>query len=911
MSTNVGTIRGELGGDSSRWVAMMREARAALSRLTGETRELDAGLSRSARASNQARDALGRFSKQAEQAGVMSRKLGEVSKLQAAVGIYAVARAIRESVSAFADFNKAATEVSAITGNLGNAGAGGVESLQQSMLELSQTTEFTASEVADAYKFLARSGLEVNEVMAAAPATMQLASAAMLDVGRAADISTNIMKGMRLTVDDLAHVNDVLVKTATSSNNSVEQLGEAFSHVGPVAASAGVDLESVSAALGALGDAGLQGERGGTALKGMITKLLAPSREATKIMESFGISIDQSTFQAEGFAGVIEKLGPLAGQTGALMEIFGQRAGPGAAVLISAGADAVRSLERDLHNAGGTAETIANAQINSLGGQINIMKSNLEGAAIAVGQSFEPALRGLIPVINSVLQGIKWLAEDFLTLKFLFEEESSAPSQAEIMAEKIAIQKRVVEGIKQKLDTMEQDGVDDVTASRYAETINRLIFAEERLAELRKQGGESLGRQLGSPGAAPPPSSVTVATTATSPSSAAAAEIVPSVDEVSQAVGEVVEAAESQVQIGSSLVAEMESRAAMEGKTRVSLEEFEENLRRASGETERLEIAAASTAVGMLDIVAMAARGNFGAAGSALGGMVGGAIGTAAGGAAGGILGEALGSLLGGVLGSVIEELVSVLGTLTPLFDAFAVVIRALAPIFLVLGVFVAELATTIELLAPSIHPLAEGLAVMLLVVVRVASVFLTMYDWILVLNQLALNMTQIFVTFAQVIDERVLIPLVNGVTIAYNGFVALNNQIIESIRRFTGDQGFGLLLAERELITSSVIGDFATSDEEIAAYGQESALRDNTSAIREFTRSLTNVPTGYRVALTEYMTERPQRRGAQAVMAASNGAFNIRLVSRDGNVYEQQRSHNMRTRGALFGGGFGGGGSN
>src|SRR5690606_7971572 len=105
---------------------------------------------------------------------------------------------------------------------------------------------------------LAMAGFEVQEIYDALPGTLNLAAAAQMDLGRAADISSNILTAFGMQATELTNVADMLTYTFTNSNTSMEQLGEAFKYVGPVAQAAGLEFSEVAAALGLLGDAGIQ-----------------------------------------------------------------------------------------------------------------------------------------------------------------------------------------------------------------------------------------------------------------------------------------------------------------------------------------------------------------------------------------------------------------------------------------------------------------------------------------------------------------------------------------------------------------------------------------------------------------------------------------------------------------------------
>lgn len=331
--------------------------------------------------------------------GGISRTLGSVFNLRnAIIGLGAVA-VIRTVVKSFADFETQMNRVRVLTGATGTD----FSSLTDLALELGRTTAFSAKQSADAMGFLAMAGFEVDEVIGALPRTLELAAAAQLELGEAADIVTNILTGLQIPLEELGKANDVLVKAFTSTNTNLQQLGQAFKFVGPIATSAGLQFEEVTAVLGLLGNAGIQASMAGTTLRGSIAKLLNPSAEAVKVLERLGVTAVDSSGKLVPFANVIEQLGRGGATTADIFKIFGQRAGPGVAVLLSQGAAAIRELTMELEDAGGAAQEAAEVQLEGLNGALIRMKSAVEGAAISIGEQ-------LAPFIASGADGIREFA---------------------------------------------------------------------------------------------------------------------------------------------------------------------------------------------------------------------------------------------------------------------------------------------------------------------------------------------------------------------------------------------------------------------------------------------------------------------------------------------------------------------
>lgn len=150
------------------------------------------------------------------------------------------------------DFESGMSEVQAISGATGEQ----LEQLEEQARTLGSETRYSATEAANGMSFLARAGFEVNEITAAMPGLLDLAASSNMDLGRAADIASNILSGFGYEAEEAGRVSDVLAKGAATANTSVEQLGGAMQYVAPVASTLGLNIEELTAAVGFMSDAG-------------------------------------------------------------------------------------------------------------------------------------------------------------------------------------------------------------------------------------------------------------------------------------------------------------------------------------------------------------------------------------------------------------------------------------------------------------------------------------------------------------------------------------------------------------------------------------------------------------------------------------------------------------------------------
>ncbi len=379
MATTIGALRVELSANIAKFEAAMGKAAKHMART---------------------QRSFAKFGSQATAAG-RSLSVGLTAPL-VAVGAL--------SAKSFLSFEQGMNKVAAVSG----ATEAEMAELTAIAKDLGATTSFSAAQAAEGLGFLAQAGFDATEAGRALPGVLQLAAAGGIQLAEAADIATNVLAGYGLEIDQLARVNDVLAKASSSANTDVLQLGQAFKFAGPVASSAGVSFETSGAAMALMGNAGIQAEMAGTALRGAIAKLVNPSQEASKTLAALGISATDSTGRLRPLDQVIEQLAPHADNTGAIMKIFGQRAGPAMSALISQGADALREMTTALEQSGGTAQEIADKKLAGLTGAWTRLQSATEGVFIEIGTRLSPVLERLAAVITDrVLPAVRGALEAF------------------------------------------------------------------------------------------------------------------------------------------------------------------------------------------------------------------------------------------------------------------------------------------------------------------------------------------------------------------------------------------------------------------------------------------------------------------------------------------------------------------
>jgi TP901 family phage tail tape measure protein len=286
--------------------------------------------------------------------------------------------------------------------------------------QLGADTMFSATDAAQGQGYLAMAGFNPQAILDAMPGMLDLAKAGNEELAATSDIASNILTGMNLQAKDMGHVGDILVGTFTRSNTNLQMLGETMKYVGPVASSVGQDIETVAAMAGKLGDAGIQGSMGGTALRAILNRLSAPPAAAAKALDKLGISAKDAQGNMRQMPDILtelyEKTKSLgnADRAGLLKGIAGEEAVSALQVLVKqAGSGDLQKFIGTLREAQGEAGKTAKVMGDNLVGDLDELSSAWEDLGIQLEEQQDGPLRKIVQSLADVVGGVKrWIVEN-------------------------------------------------------------------------------------------------------------------------------------------------------------------------------------------------------------------------------------------------------------------------------------------------------------------------------------------------------------------------------------------------------------------------------------------------------------------------------------------------------------------
>lgn len=324
---------------------------------------------------------------------------------------------IGDSVSTSMDFDASISNTMALMSSKYAAGTEeytkALNDLSNKAQELGASTQYSASQVSDAFGYMALAGWDVEQQMGGIEGVLNLAASSGMELASASDMVTDYLSAFSMEAEDAGYFADMLAYSSTNSNTSVQGLGEAYKNCAANMNASGQSVETTTALLAKMAD---QGEKGSTAG----TKLTAIMRDLKNSAEDGAIAIGDTSVAVYDSKGQMRDLGLIMadiqkatnGMTDeqrdlALGSSFTADSIAGVNLILNAGADSVVSFAEELRNCEGTAEDVAKAMNDNLAGDIKGIQSAFEGLQIVLGQSMNDGLRNIVQEATGYLQDLR------------------------------------------------------------------------------------------------------------------------------------------------------------------------------------------------------------------------------------------------------------------------------------------------------------------------------------------------------------------------------------------------------------------------------------------------------------------------------------------------------------------------
>lgn len=356
-----------------------------------------------------------------DETGKKTVSLGDIIKanlISSAIinGVKALANGLKTlataAVGVGSDFESGMTLVAATMGITTEEIAAGSEEfdkLQKAAKEAGATTQFSATQAAEALNYMALAGYDADKSIETLPTVLNLAAAGGMDLATASDMVTDSMSALGDAAGTTESFVDKMAKTSQKSNTNVQQLGEAILTVGGTAKNLAGGVVEMNTVLGIFADNGVKGAEGGTALRNVILSLTAPTDKAKKQMEALGLQVFDANGNMRPLNETFNDLNGILGtmtqgeQTEVLNSIFNKVDLKSVNALLANSGERFDELSGYISDCDGAAADMAATMNDNLQGKVTILKSGLEGLGIAAYEKFKTPLTNAVENITEVI----------------------------------------------------------------------------------------------------------------------------------------------------------------------------------------------------------------------------------------------------------------------------------------------------------------------------------------------------------------------------------------------------------------------------------------------------------------------------------------------------------------------------
>ncbi|TYW01138.1 phage tail tape measure protein [Listeria monocytogenes] len=358
-----------------------------------------------------------------EQFGNMLEKSGQqLTKVGTAmtVGFTApIVAGMVKSTKAYLDFDNEVTEVNSLLRESGESAKEFGDRYTQ-VFDYAQKASVKYGVASEqtmlGMKEMVKKGYDINQTMASMPAIFNAARASGDDFETVMSVTTStleqfgmISKDTNKQMEYTNKVADVLTYVADKTAAGFSDMGTAMNYVGPISHSLGYSLTDTAAAVGLLSNRGIEGQKAGTGLRGMLTSLLKPSKSAAEAMSAVGLTIEDNNGNMKTLPTLLDDINDKTKKmtktqkNSFLTMIFGREPLSAVNTLLEAGGDSLRKYSKGADEANGYTKQVADNMRKASKFGVDQFKASLEVLEQNVGQKLMPALTPIIEWANKMI----------------------------------------------------------------------------------------------------------------------------------------------------------------------------------------------------------------------------------------------------------------------------------------------------------------------------------------------------------------------------------------------------------------------------------------------------------------------------------------------------------------------------
>jgi len=358
------------------------------------------------------------------------------------------------------EFEQSMANLKAISGATGSE----MLKLSANARQLGASTKFTASQVGELSVNYAKLGFSAKEILKVSEATLNLASATGEDLATSASVAGGTLRGFGLQAKQTSMVTDVMAKSFSSSALDLSKFSESMKYVAPIARQAGFSIQETTAILGQMANSSIDGSMAGTSLSKIIAEM---SISGSKLSQVFGKSVDGF----DEFVAVLKETKEQGGLTETQLALIPTLLRKTIPVLIES-SDKMMAYKQSLDDAGGSAERMANIQMDTLEGKMLTLNSATEGLGISFFDTFDDVLKGAVDGVISFVSALDRMIAIPVSEK-IREEQTEFNNLMDVLSDV-----NILQGTR--------NDIIDTLQSKYSEYIGNMDLESASYSQLKK-----------------------------------------------------------------------------------------------------------------------------------------------------------------------------------------------------------------------------------------------------------------------------------------------------------------------------------------------------------------------------------------------------------------------------------------
>jgi TP901 family phage tail tape measure protein len=319
-------------------------------------------------------------------------------------GITMLKEQLVNAIKSTREFETAMKAVEAIT----RASGAELLLLTNNANRLGATTEKTATQIAQLQKELGKLGFNTSEILASTDAIVDLSTATGEGLAQSATVAAATLRAFGLDAAEMSRVVDVMAGSFVRSGLDLEKFREAMKLVAPIARATNIDIETTTASLSKLADAGLSGSLAGTALRNLFSSMADPTDKLSKFL---GYTVKNSDDLVKAFKDLRDRGVDLA----QAVQMVDVRARPAFFTLLNQ-VDAVEALALEYKILDGEANNIAETMRDILDNDIKIAASAFDALSRNIVEKAIPAARRFTQNATIMSEALRFVIDDIYNL---------------------------------------------------------------------------------------------------------------------------------------------------------------------------------------------------------------------------------------------------------------------------------------------------------------------------------------------------------------------------------------------------------------------------------------------------------------------------------------------------------------